>query len=192
MEEYNLIKEAILSIPQTVIIIGPAYPYKGGISNFTERLAMQFKNEGYIVTIYSFSFLYPTFLFPGKDLKIKERNTYSKDLEILNCINSINPLNWWKVANSIVMLERPDILVVNYWLPLLAPCLGTIMRLIKRKCNTLIVGIAHNIVPHEKRLFDNLFTKFFCKPIMGWITLSENVMNDLRKFEPTINIKPIN
>lgn len=166
---------------KTIIIIGTAHPFKGGIANFTERLASEFKNEGNIVTVYSFSFLYPKFLFPGKELRSKDK--YKGDVEILHCINSINPVNWLKVANAIVMIERPDILIVNLWLPLLSPCLGTIMRLVKRRCNAKIVGVAHNIIPHEKRLFDKQLTRFFCKPVMAWITLSKNVMNDLGKFE---------
>lgn len=162
-----------------IIIIGPAYPLKGGIVNFTERLAKQFKDEGHYCAVYSFSFLYPKFLFPGKSQHKTE--PFTGNIEIIRCINSINPINWLRVAYAILWIERPHIVVVNCWLPLLAPCLGTIMRILKGK--TKIVGIAHNIKPHEKRPFDKQLIRYFCKPVSSWIYMSEKVKADLVQFD---------
>jgi hypothetical protein len=44
---------------KTVIIIGPAWPLRGGLASFDERLARQFTAEGYDTTIYTFSLQYP-------------------------------------------------------------------------------------------------------------------------------------
>jgi glycosyltransferase involved in cell wall biosynthesis len=38
------------------------------------------------------------------------------------------------------------------------------------------------MVPHEKRLGDKPFTRYFIKPVDAFITMSEKVMNDLRFF----------
>ncbi len=163
-----------------VIIIGPAHPLRGGgITTFNERLARQFQNEGHHTNIYSFSLQYPGFLFPGKTQFTDE--PAPKDLDIHTRINSVNPLNWISVGNEIKKLN-PDIVVVRYWIPLMGPCLGTILRIIKKNKHTKIICIADNIVPHEKRFGDKPFTRYFVKPVDAFITMSEKVLSDLRLF----------
>ncbi len=163
-----------------VIIIGPAHPLRGGgITTFNERLARQFQNEGHQTSIYSFSLQYPGFLFPGKSQFTDE--PAPKDLDIHTRINSVNPLNWLSVGREIKKLN-PDIVIVRYWIPLMGPCLGTILRIIKKNKHTRIICIADNIVPHEKRFGDKPFTRYFIKPVDAFITMSEKVLADLRLF----------
>lgn len=161
------------------IIIGPAHPLRGGLASFDERLARQFQDEGYETMIYTFSLQYPNFLFPGTTQYSTE--PAPTDLQIKVCINSINPLNWLLVGNELKKLQ-PDIVVVRYWLPFMGPCLGTVLRQIKKNKHTKIVCIADNVIPHEKRLGDKPFTQYFLKPIDAFITMSEKVMQDLRQF----------
>lgn len=164
---------------QRIIIIGPAHPLRGGLASFNERLAKAFMQHGDDVTIYTFSLQYPALLFPGATQYSSEPPP--PDLDIKVCINSINPFNWIKTGNELKKL-RPDIVVVRYWLPFMGPCLGTILRKIKKNNHTRIVTIADNIIPHEKRPADIAFTKYFVKPVDAFITMSEKVMNDLRLF----------
>ena len=165
---------------QKIIIIGPAHPLRGGgITTFNQRLAKEFIDNGDDCLIYSFSLLYPAFFFPGKSQYTDE--PAPKDLKILPGINSVNPLNWLKVGNRI-RRERPDIVVVRYWLPLLGPALGTILKKIKKNGYTKIVCIADNIIPHEHRPGDKAFTKYFLKQCDAFVTMSEKVMIDLRRF----------
>lgn len=165
---------------KNVIIIGPAHPLRGGgITTFNERLARQFQNEGHQTTIFSFSLQYPGFLFPGKSQFTDA--PAPKDLDIRSRINSVNPLNWLSVGREIKNL-KPDIVVVRYWIPLMGPCLGTILRIIKKNRHTRIICIADNVVPHEKRVGDNPFTRYFIKPVDAFITMSEKVLADLRSF----------
>jgi glycosyltransferase involved in cell wall biosynthesis len=164
-----------------VIIIGPAHPLRGGgMATFNERLARQFQQQGFETIIYTFSLQYPSFLFPGTTQYSAE--PAPADLNIKICINSVNPLNWIKVGNRIKR-ENADLVIVRYWLPLMGPALGTILRKVKKNNHSTIVCIADNIIPHEKRFGDKPFTKYFLKPIDAFITMSENVMVDLRSFE---------
>ncbi len=163
-----------------VIIIGSAHPLRGGgITTFNERLARQFQNEGHRTAIYSFSLQYPGFLFPGSSQFTDE--PAPKDLEIHTRINSINPFNWLRVGKEIKKI-KPDIVVVRYWIPLMGPCLGTILRIIKKNKHTKIICIADNIKPHEKRTGDKAFTRYFIKPVDAFIIMSEQVLSDLRLF----------
>lgn len=162
-----------------VIIIGPAHPLRGGLATFNHRLAKEFMAMGHDCSIISFSLQYPSFLFPGK-------TQYSDDpapdgIKINSLINAVNPLNWLKVGKKLRQ-EKPDIVVVRYWLPFMGPALGTILRGVKKNKHIQVVCIADNIIPHEKRPGDIAFTRYFVKAVDGFITMSEKVLNDLRTF----------
>jgi glycosyltransferase involved in cell wall biosynthesis len=166
----------------TVVIIGPAYPLRGGLATFDQRLANEFISEGYNCVIYSFSLQYPDFMFPGTTQYSTEPPP--EGLTILSRINSINPLNWLRVGNELKK-KKPDIIVVRYWLPLMGPALGTILRRVRKNRHTRIVAITDNIIPHEKRPGDRPFTRYFLNACDAFITMSEKVLADLRQFQPT-------
>tara|TARA_B100001540_G_C15798387_1_gene638749 strand:+ start:772 stop:1911 length:1140 start_codon:yes stop_codon:yes gene_type:complete len=157
-----------------VIIIGPAYPFRGGIANFNNSLAQEYYNKGIDIQIFSFSLQYPEFLFPGTTQF--EDSSPPKDINIRTIINSINPFNWFAVAQRINK-EKPDYILVRYWLPFMALCLGTICRLLDKRIKK--IAITDNIIPHEKRLGDKILTKYFIKSCDAFITLSRSVLDDL-------------
>jgi glycosyltransferase involved in cell wall biosynthesis len=163
-----------------IVIIGPAHPLRGGLASFNERLAKEFQSQGNEVSIYTFSLQYPDFIFPGTTQYSSE--PAPADLDIKVCINSVNPYTWIKTGRQLKK-AKPDLIVVRYWLPLMGPCLGTILRIAKKNKHTKVVCIADNIIPHEKRFGDKPFTKYFVKPVDAFITMSEKVLADLRLFE---------
>jgi len=164
---------------QKVVIIGPAHPLRGGLASFDERLARAFQQQRDDVVIYTFSLQYPGFLFPGTTQYSAEPSPI--DITIKVCINSINPLNWLAIGNQLKAL-KPDVIVVRYWLPFMGPCLGTILRRVRKNKYTKIVAITDNVLPHEKRPGDRPFTKYFLGACDAFITMSSEVMADLRLF----------
>jgi len=160
-----------------VIIIGPAFPFRGGIANFNNALAQEYHNRGDQVIIYSFTLQYPSFLFPGTTQY--ESGKAPKNLKIKTLINSVNPFNWLTVARRINK-EQPDYVIIRYWLPFMAPCLGSIARLLKKRIK--IIAITDNVIPHEKRIGDNFFTRYFVKSCDAFLSLSASVLDDLSMF----------
>lgn len=167
-----------------VLIIGPAHPLRGGLATFNHRLASEFNRQGHTCSLVSFSLQYPSVLFPGKTQYSDE--PAPDGLVIRSLINSVNPLNWIAVGNQL-RKEKPDLIVVRFWLPFMGPALGTILRRVKKNRHTKVVCIADNVVPHEHRPGDKPFTKYFLKTCDAFITMSEKVMADLKTFEP---VKP--
>lgn len=165
-----------------IVIIGPAHPLRGGLASYDERLAREFNKQGCQTTIYTFSYQYPGFLFPGTTQFSSEPKP--EDIDIKVRINSVKPVNWISVGNELKK-RRPDIIVVRYWLPFMGPCLGTILRRVRKNHHTKIVCIADNIRPHEKRPGDTVFTNYFTKPIDAFITMSEKVLSQLKEMLPT-------
>ncbi len=171
-----------MSSKQKVIIIGPAFPLRGGIANFNEALCRAMNIAGIDTKIISFSLQYPDFLFPGKTQF--DSGKTPQDIVIETKINSINPFNWLKISKQIKR-EHPDYVVFRYWLPFMGPCLGTIAKRIKQGTNIKVIAITDNVIPHEKRVGDNLLTKYFIKQCDGFITMSKSVLEDLKKFTDT-------
>lgn len=163
-----------------VIIVGTAYPYRGGLSAFNERIAYEYLSQGHEVEIYTFSLQYPGFLFPGKTQYSEE--PAPKGLTIYRKVNSCNPFNWIKVGREI-RKKRPDLMITKYWLPFMAPCLGTIERLVRKNKHTRVISILDNIIPHEHRIGDKIFSKYFVGATDGFVAMSKSVLGDLGLFD---------
>ena len=164
-----------------VVILGSAHPLRGGgIATFNERLAKAFMDKGDEVTVVSFSLQYPSFLFPGKSQYTDE--PAPENLKIYSWLNSINPFNWLTTARKIRKLN-PDLIVVRFWLPFMGPCLGSVCRLVRKNKKTRVIAIIDNAIPHEKRIGDTVFTKWFMNSVDAFVTMSKTVMNDLSVFD---------
>ena len=163
-----------------VIILGSAHPLRGGLASYNERLAREFIRQGNSVQIYTFSLQYPQFLFPGTTQFSDE--PAPDDLYIHVKVNSVNPFNWFSVGKEIAKLNA-DLLIVKFWLPFMAPCLGKISRIVKANGKTKVVSILDNIIPHEKRFGDFFLAKYFVNSVDAFIAMSESVLEDLKKFD---------
>ncbi len=167
---------------RNIVIIGPAHPLRGGLSTFNERMAREFLKNSDKVTLYTFSLQYPSFLFPGTTQYSSEPAPIDLDIRVM--INAVDPLNWVRVGRKLKK-EKPDLIIVRYWLPFMGPALGSILRIARSNRHTKVICIADNILPHEKRPGDKLFTAYFVGAVDGFVTMSDKVMQDLRMFEMT-------
>ncbi|SHL09265.1 glycosyltransferase [Hymenobacter psychrotolerans] len=161
-----------------VVIIGPAYPLRGGLATYNERLARAFREVGDEVRLVTFSLQYPDFLFPGQTQFSTEPGPADLDIEV--SINSVNPWTWWRVGNKL-RREKPDLVIFRFWLPFMGPALGTIARVIRRNRHTRLVAITDNVIPHEKRPGDRPLTQYFLAACHGFVTMSRAVLADLRR-----------
>jgi glycosyltransferase involved in cell wall biosynthesis len=168
-----------------ITFLGPAYPYRGGLATFNERLARQLVSECKDVDIRTFKLQYPGFLFPGKTQFTEAPPP--DDIKIVRELNSINPFNWIRTGINIKN-ERADILLVRYWIPFLAPCLGVVARIVRSNKYTVVVSVVDNVFPHEKRPGDFFLTRFFMKSIDGAVVLSDSVRKDVENFRNDIPV----
>ncbi|HEX2921631.1 MAG TPA: glycosyltransferase [Bacteroidales bacterium] len=169
-----------------IILAGPAWPYRGGIAEFSNRLMKQFVDEGHEVKIITFRLQYPRFLFPGKSQLID--SPAPANIPINRWLNSVNPLNWI-VSGIKIRRARPDILVTRFWLPFMGPCLGTVARIARSNRHTKVICIFDNVIPHEKRPGDRLFTRYFAHSIDCGIALAKVLADDLRSIRKDLNVK---
>lgn len=162
-----------------IIIVGTAFPYRGGLAAYNERLANEYVRQGHEVEIITFTLQYPGFLFPGKSQFSTE--LAPAGLKISRQINALNPLNWIKVGREIHK-KSPDLVIFCYWMAYVAPCFGTIAHY-ARSTNTKLVALIHNMIPHEPTILDKLFPKYFVKAMDGFVAMAESVVADINRFD---------
>ncbi len=157
-----------------IAILSPFYPYRGGLAQLNARLYTELskRNE---VKAFSFTTLYPDFLFPGKTQYVSENDSVTI-VESERVLSSVNPFTYIKAARAINKYS-PDILIIPYWMSFMAPAYGTICRLLKKK--TKVVSLVHNAIPHERTLIDKPLARYFFSASDAFIVMSEPVEKDL-------------
>lgn len=162
-----------------IAIVGPAHPYRGGLASIMETMAREYQKRGYRVDIITFTLQYPSLLFPGKSQTVD--TPPPADLSIERSVSTINPLTWWSVGRKLCNM-RPDIVLMKYWTPFMAPCFGTIARLARRNCHTRVICQIDNVEPHEHHLTDKMFNRYYLRSVDGFIYMSEQVHGELQAY----------
>jgi glycosyltransferase involved in cell wall biosynthesis len=158
-----------------IALIGPAYPYRGGIAHFIQRMLNGAAERGQEAAIFTFTRQYPALLFPGKT---QETTSGPPAATPVRCIDSLNPLSWFGAARRI-RSRKPRVAVFHHWMPFFAPAFGTIARRLRRSGIRILV-VVHNAIPHERRPGDIALTRFFLSAADGFIVLSRTVEHDIR------------
>ncbi len=162
-----------------IIIIGPAYPYRGGNALFVTQTFNVLKDH-FDVKIFNYTLLYPSLLFPGTTQFDKsEKQLFKVPNERL--VNSISPLNWYKVSKRII-LEKADLIIFDWWHPFFGFCHGAISSFIKKEYSNKILFITENVVSHEANRIDKILTKIGLRNASMFLALSKNVEEELERF----------
>ena len=138
-----------------VCLVGPVYPYRGGIAHYTCMLAKEFAKD-HDVLIVNFKRLYPSFLFPGRTQFDESGEPLA--IDSLRLIDSINPISFWRAARAIARF-RPDVVVVQWWQPFFAVTYRAILWFLGKSSRAKIVFLCHNVIPHESSPLDRLLTR---------------------------------
>lgn len=143
-----------------IVIVGPAYPYRGGQALVESHLFETLTTLGYDCHTISYKLLYPSIFFPGTT-QYDESATHFKDhsARIARIINSVNPITWWRAARRVRAI-RPHAVVVVWWMPFFGPALYTISWLARRWTGAPVVFLIENYISHERRWFDEVATRW--------------------------------
>jgi glycosyltransferase involved in cell wall biosynthesis len=170
-----------------ILLFGPAYPLRGGMAHFIALLYTNLAQRGHEVEIINFKRQYPKILFPGKTQE--ESGEAGLPVPSTVLIDSINPFNW--ILQGLKLRNRnADLVISTFWLPFLAPSSGTIHALLRNK-KTKTLTILHNLIPHEKRPGDMLFTRWLIRFTDYFIAQSASVEKDLQHLVPNARYKRV-
>ena len=169
-----------------IILIGPTYPFRGGISHYTTLLFRCLKKR-HETTFISFSRQYPQFLFPGKtDIDPSEEQIREEGL--LPLIDSMNPFTWVNAALKIVR-DRADLVILPWWVSFWAPQFWIISTLVNHFSKTKILYICHNLVEHESKWVDKILTRFVLKTGDFFIVHSAEDQQNLLSMIPGAEVR---
>ena len=158
-----------------IVLIGPYFPYRGGISDTNQELCENLQKLGHLVTVFTFNLQYPAIFFPGKT-QLSNKSILPK-IKANRIINSLNPFNWISSAKKINNIN-PDILISCYWTPYMAISFSYINQRINKKIKK--IGLIHNAFPHENNFLQKFLLKFYLKKIDKYATFSKNVMEQIK------------
>ncbi len=164
-----------------IVVIGPVYPYKGGISHYTGLLVRALRKK-FETVCYSYSMQYPKILFKREQRDYSNKSFMVEDTKYV--INTANPCNWISAAKKI-REEKADLVIVSWWHPYFAPCYQGLTSHLK---GTPIAFLCHNVLPHERFVFDSALTKATLKRASFAIVHSEGDKEDFIKLLPKIPV----
>lgn len=159
-----------------IVIVGPAFPYRGGNSLFISHLYSLLADK-FDVSIVNYKLLYPSFLFPGTT-QYDNSKTVIKQAPSERLVNSVNPFNWYTTARRIAAM-KPDAVLFDWWHPFFGPCHTSIARLVKSMCRTKIVFIAENFTSHEGSPVDKMLTRLGLSNADAFLALSDKVAGEV-------------
>jgi D-inositol-3-phosphate glycosyltransferase len=151
-----------------IVLVGPVYPYRGGIAHYTAGVAAALA-ERHAVQVISFRRLYPAWLYPGRTDKDPSQSPLDTPAEFL--LDAVNPFSWRRTAERIVA-ERPELVVLQWWTTFLGPALGAIARACRR-AGLRVVYLVHNVLPHEQRPWDRALARWALGPGSAFIVHTE-------------------
>ncbi len=162
-----------------IILIGPAYPYRGGNALFVTHTYDSLKNH-FDVKIYNYNLLYPSILFPGTTQFDQSKEQVFK-VPNERVVNSINPFNWIKVA-GMLKKDNADLIIFDWWHPFFGLCHGVISFLIRNKYRNKILFITENVVSHEANAIDKFLTRIGLNSASKFLALSGIVEKEVQQF----------
>ena len=162
-----------------IILIGPAYPYRGGNALFITHTFESLKKD-FNVKIFNYKLLYPSFLFPGTTQFDKSKEQVFQ-VPSERIINSINPFNWIKTA-SLLKKENADLIVFDWWHPFFGFCHGIICFFIRKKYRNKILFITENVVSHEANFIDKFLTRMGLYFASKFLVLSGIVEKEVKQY----------
>lgn len=163
-----------------IAMLSTFYPFRGGIAQFNANLYQALAKEHEVVP-FTFKRQYPDMLFPGKTQYVTpEDNAFVVNSRPV--LDTANPFTYPGAARQIGR-EKPELLIMKYWMSYFSPSLGTVARRLRKK-GCKVVTILDNVIPHEQKFFDRPLTSWFLKQNSGFIAMSESVRSDLLSLQP--------
>lgn len=159
-----------------IVLIGPLPPYRGGISHFTQALAVELGKAGHEVLPISFRKQYPKLLYPGKSDKDFSQKTELENAKFI--FSPLNPFDWAKTLEEIKS-SSPDLVVYPWWTTFWSPATAWLLKKLK-SLNIPVKVLVHNALPHEEGWLDKQLIKFALKDARNFITMAEKETNRLR------------
>ncbi|HXK58405.1 MAG TPA: glycosyltransferase family 4 protein [Acidobacteriota bacterium] len=159
-----------------IAMIGPSYPFRGGIAQHTTLLYRHLRRE-HEVSFYGFKRQYPAWLFPGKTDRDNSKQPLTEPgIEYL--LDSMNPWSWFQVFRRICA-EQPEVVIIPWWTFFWTPQFLTLASLLKTVSKSRLLFICHNVFDHDSRFLSRFCAKAVLPLGDHFVVHSEEDLNRL-------------
>lgn len=167
-----------------ITLIGPVFPYRGGIAQYTALLASALTNEGHTIQLISFRRQYPKWLYPGLSDKDPSYMDISFPAEFI--LDPFSPFSWYRATQRIRSFA-PSLILTQWWTTFWSiPFAYINYKLRVKKYKT--VYLIHNVIPHENRIYDKFLSKVALGQGEAFITQNVYEEERLKELIPTAKI----
>jgi glycosyltransferase involved in cell wall biosynthesis len=161
------------------VIIGPTYPFRGGISHYTTLLVRHLRAQ-HEARFYSYARQYPRWLFPGSVENDPSIQILHESCE--RTIDTLNPWTWWQTARRIVT-DKPDALLLQWWTPFWLPLL-LVVSFMARRARIPIIYLCHQLVEPDSTQREWPFARLGLRWSDGLIILAKKDYDLARQTYP--------
>lgn len=138
--------------PLRVSLVGPVYPWRGGIAHYTACLARALQGAGHSVQVVNYRTLYIRWLFPGRTMLDESAAPF--EFPQSPVLRPLAPWTWVR-ALHLIRSHRAQVVVIQWWHVFFAPCLLSVAWLC-RWSGVPVSVLCHNVSDHDKHALLNL------------------------------------
>jgi glycosyltransferase involved in cell wall biosynthesis len=160
-------------------VVGPVYPYRGGIAHYTTLLTYALE-DFFEVKLISFRRQYPKWLYPGKSDKDPSASPLRIPADYI--LDPTNPISWWKTTDTITNF-KPDAVLLQWWTTFWTPSYTYISYYLRQRKLPLIY-LVHNVLPHERKPWDTWLARLALKKANAYIVQTEQQKRNLLSLLP--------
>lgn len=172
-----------------IAVIGPTYPFRGGIAHYTSLLVDHLRQR-HEVQLISYIKQYPEWLYPGNTALDPSPESDALKVENERILTPLNPLTWLRAYRAIKQFA-PDVLLLQWWTPFWSPMLFFLTRMIRRRTNIRILVLCHHIIAPDGGLFDWFLARRILWRGHAFIVMSEEDFALLRRALPWARVRGI-
>lgn len=163
-----------------ICLVAPVSGWRGGMHQYSVHLANSLANKANVAVI-DYKSIFPLWLYPGQSKNISGEIPLREDIPVHEALKYHSVLSAFKAASIIKNRIRPDVVDIQWIAPQHGFILIPLMSLLRRSTEARIFLTIHNVLPHERRIFDRFLSRWGYKLPYRLVVHAEKMKEEISK-----------
>jgi glycosyltransferase involved in cell wall biosynthesis len=143
-----------------ICLVAPVSHWRGGIHQYSVHLANNLAKNSEVQVV-SYKTLFPRWFYPGKVEELSGEVPVAEQIPVHEILKYHSVFSSWRAGRIINSDIRPDVVDIQWFVPQHGFVLIPLILFLKFwfRSNAKVFLTVHNVLPHEKRLFDHLLSR---------------------------------